>query len=65
MQHPMELQDRGRREPCLDPPCIELGEMGRFELAEPQAPDIRVGVEPEELPVPLVRPGGDGWLDDL
>jgi hypothetical protein len=39
--------------------------MGRFELDEPMLADVWVGVELEELPVPLVRAGGDGRLDVL
>ncbi len=34
---------------------VELREVRRLDLGEPESADVRVGVEPKELPVPLER----------
>ncbi|HZD71955.1 MAG TPA: hypothetical protein VFA45_24480 [Actinomycetes bacterium] len=65
MQDPVKLEDRGRGEPCLDPPRVEPCEVRWFELGEPQLADVRVGVEPEQLSVALVGARADGRLDHL
>ena len=65
IQDPVELEHGCRRPARLDPPRVELREVRRLKLGEPQPADVRVNGEPEKLPVPLVRARGDGRLDHL